>query len=40
VIINVNNISVPVIRLGSYRSERIPNEIVGLMNVIINMTKQ
>lgn len=40
VIININSISKPVIRLGSYRSERIPNEIVGLMNVIINRTKQ
>lgn len=40
VIINVNSISDPVIRIGSYRSERIPNEIVGLMNVIISRNQQ
>lgn len=40
VIINVNSISEPVIRLGSYRSDRLPNEILGLMNVIISRNQQ
>lgn len=39
VIINVNSISEPIIRIRTYRRGSITNEIVGLMNVIINRTK-